>query len=222
MCLVGKKKVLNYYCKGIDKALFFDPLSRQEAIDCGALPPEKCMLIHWGEDLNFIKEYLKNESTSQLSDSSCSYWISSGKERRDYNTIHYIQQHMPVDKFLYIDPSYSYLECLHLTMNAKGVVVTPNQEGLTYCCGITNILEAFALGKPIIAVKNDHYPFDVEKEGCGFYVNSSDGKRIIELIDMINSDDELYMSLSNNAKRISYKYNMELFGNELKQIIDSL
>ena len=44
------------------------------------------------------------------------------------------------------------------------VVVPINEQGLTYCTGHTSIVEALALGKPVIVTDNIYHPIDVEKE----------------------------------------------------------
>lgn len=209
-----KKFLLNIWCKGIDKALFFDPVSLEETVGSGALSLEHCQMVHWGEDLDYIKQLPPPVPGD--------YWVSSGKERRDFKLVNELKELLSEDKFKYIGPEYSHEECQILTLKSKGVIVTPKEDGLTYCCGITNIVEAIAMGKPVICVRNEHYPFDIEKEGCGFYVDCHDTQKILEIVDMIDKDDDLYNSLSQNAVRLSRQYNMNIFGEELINIVESL
>lgn len=204
-----KKKILNFYCKGIDKALFFSPLSMKEAIKSGALPENKCQLIHWGENLDFVKRKLRSNIEKG------SYWLSTGKERRDTIILSEIENKL--ENFLYVRHGMPFHECQIKTCQSMGIVVVPNAEGLTYCTGLTTIVEALALGKPIVSIHNPYFPFDIEKEGCGIYARTSD--EIILAIKKITSDNTLYERMSSNCFRMSKKYNMNVFANELDTII---
>lgn len=207
-----KKMMLNFYCKGIDKALFFSPLSMQEAIINGALPENKCQLIHWGEDLSFINKNLKQYEKKG------DFWLSTGKERRDRVMLSEIENEM--DNFIYVKQGMPFHECQIMTSQSMGIVVIPNAEGLTYCTGLTTVVEACALGKPIVSVRNPYFPFDIEKEKCGIYARTRD--EFIKAINKISTDDALYESMVLNCLRISKKYNMHIFDNELSEIIRKL
>lgn len=82
-------------------------------------------------------------------------------------------------------------------------------------------MEAFALGKPIISVKNLYYPFDIEKEGCGIYVNPSSPCEIVLAIRKIESDDELYRGMCMTSMNMAKRYNMEKYCKELFEIIEN-
>lgn len=114
------------------------------------------------------------------------------------------------------------MDCLQMTLKAKGIIVCPNAEGLNYCTGYTCIMEALALGKPIIYIKNPYYDVDIEKEGAGISVPFNDPDKIVDAIKKVDSNDSLYELMCKNAFRLSKKYNMHVFEQELYSIIDDL
>jgi glycosyltransferase involved in cell wall biosynthesis len=40
--------------------------------------------------------------------------------------------------------------------------------------GLTEALDALALGKPIVATRSPYFPFDIEAAGCGVWVDPGD------------------------------------------------
>lgn len=194
--------------------LFFSPKSLEESVKMG-YPRRKCRLIHWGEDLEFMKRHVGN-----ISDGG--YWLSSGKEHRDFDSIE--KAAYKVNEFSELKilrSGYSYLETLDKTIHCRGVVVIPDRIGLKYCTGLTCVVEAFALGKPIISVRNPYFPFDLEKEGAGVYVKENSPDEIVEAIEKIESDSDLYNRLCQNSSRLAEKYNMQIFSIELYNIIEN-
>lgn len=202
-------------CGGIDRMLFFSPKSLEESVQMG-FPIGKCKLIHWGEDIDYVKPYLE-----KISDGG--FWLSSGKEKRDFYTLDKAAER--VNEFSNMEvmrDGHSYLETLEKTLKCRGIVVIPNSQGLKYCTGLTCIMEAFALGKPIISVRNPYYPFDLEKVGAGLYVNIESPNEIADAIQTIESDNKLYESMCRKSKEMANSYNMRLFAKELYEIIENM
>lgn len=54
--------------------------------------------------------------------------------------------------------------------NDAAIVLVPLKEDTGSMSGITVVFEAMAMGKPVISTRSCYYPFDLEKEGCGIYV----------------------------------------------------
>ena len=51
------------------------------------------------------------------------------------------------------------------------VVIPLKKDHINYCLGLTSIVEAMAMGKPVICTYNPYSPIDIEKEGIGLTVN---------------------------------------------------
>lgn len=110
-------------------------------------------------------------------------------------------------------------QCQQKIAKAQGIVVIPSAAGLTYCTGWTTIVEALAFGKPIICVDNPYYPFNIEKEGCGIYVTNNPND-IRDTILKLQNNPHILMNMKKNALRMSLQYNMAVFREELKEIIE--
>ncbi len=200
---------LSWMMKGYDQLLFFSEKSLEESVKSG-IQRERCKLVHWGADVNNIYSHVSNVKHSD-------YWLSAGKENRDYCTMQKACETLTKRCELRIlQKGMAYKDVLRLTANSKGVLVIPNKKGLNYCTGLTCVVEAFALGKPIVAVRNPYYPFDLEREGCGIYVDLESPQQIVEAIDKIDQDDELYESMCKQSLRMSRTYNMENYMRELE------
>lgn len=58
----------------------------------------------------------------------------------------------------------------HIDLEAQYVVVPINGNGLKYYTDHASIVEAIALGKPVIVTDNPYHSIDVEKEAIGIKV----------------------------------------------------
>jgi glycosyltransferase involved in cell wall biosynthesis len=86
--------------------------------------------------------------------------------------------------------------------------------------GITVIMEALAMGKPIISTVNPLYPFDLEKEKIGLYVDYDDVNGWKHSVNyLINNPDEAREMGERGRFLCEKKYNYNLFSKEvIKQI----
>lgn len=203
---------LSFAMNGYDKILFFSPKSMDESVAAG-VHKEKCQLVHWGADVNYIGNYLREHP--QITQH---YWLSTGKENRDFSTMQAATSMMEEGKIRIIKGGVPYLETLRLTAQCKGVLVIPTLLGLNYCTGLTCIVEALALGKPIVSVRNPYFPFDIEKEGCGLYVSPEAPAEIVAAIQKIEADAVLFDAMCSNSKRLVAIYNMATYVKELNSV----
>ena len=47
-------------------------------------------------------------------------------------------------------------------------------QDFPYTVGLTTLVEAFALGLPVVCTRNPKFEMDIEKEGVGIYVDYND------------------------------------------------
>lgn len=205
-----KKIRLRWILISVDKALFFSPLTLNEVVKAKFIKQSKTQIIHWGEDLDFYK-------INPMTICDEGYWISVGKENRDWATMDMVKKEVG-DNFMIVKGGMTLLECLTLVSKARGVVIVPDNKGLTYCTGYTCLMEALAIGKPIISVKNPYFAIDIEKEGCGIYVDAESPMQIVDAIHYLDARDELRMEMSKKAKNLSTIYNMDAYERELVEV----
>lgn len=59
------------------------------------------------------------------------------------------------------------------TSDCLCVVIPILRSQVNYCVGLTSVVEAMAMGKPIISTRNPYSPVDLEKEQIGFFVDDA-------------------------------------------------
>jgi glycosyltransferase involved in cell wall biosynthesis len=89
--------------------------------------------------------------------------------------------------------------------------------------GLTEVADAIALGKPVIASRSPYFPFDIEAIGCGIWVESEDpcgwARAIAELI----SDDGARLEMGSAGRRFAERHwNYERFCEGLNGLITRL
>ena len=72
-------RVISWMLKGYSVFLFFSQRSLNESVSAG-IPRSKCKMVHWGADLRVMEK-----NNQRAPDSG--YWLSSGKENRDYSLL---------------------------------------------------------------------------------------------------------------------------------------
>jgi len=224
------------------KIFFLSPLSMEESIRSGLISEYQSMLVNWGADLAFYEKV----QHSDLKGSG--YFISTGKESRDFNTLidaftqtdkelriltaphagrnyEYLKSFMGkfhnIDIKLIRNDSYSCFNLARETTDSFCVVVPLLKCEMGFCVGLSSVAEAIALGKPIITTDNPYYPIDVVKENIGLKVDSVDS--------WINAINYLFMHpaeakiMGMNARKLAEtKYNIENSSNEIIKCINSL
>lgn len=205
-----RKRLTDLYLKGIKYAIFFSPKTMEETIASTSLKREQCKLIHWGEDLDYLHKYIDLSHYDN-------YWISTGKENRDVETLSQLES--ICDQFTYVRGGLSLYACQQKVAYSQGIVVIISAKGLSYCTGWTTIVEALAMGKPIICNYNSYWPINIEAEGCGVYVNNNP-QEIASTIKHLAENPDLLVKMRANALRVSKQYNMAIYEKELQNIFD--
>ncbi|SHF41651.1 Glycosyltransferase involved in cell wall bisynthesis [Bacteroides luti] len=245
----GKNSIERLYYKflyrAFDQIFFHSPLNMEESLATGFITKEQTATLHWGVELDFYKEI--NKSTNKNNE----FFISTGKENRDFNIL--LQSFSKTDFKLEIytnkinfTQDYSFLleykqkfpnisiniiennrlsmfELSKKSAESYCIVISLSKELCNYCVGHTSIVEALALGKPIIVSANDYHPIDVEKEHIGIKVKSSDPSDWIKAITYLYEHKEEAKIMGENGKRLAReKYNIEICANEILDSITSL
>lgn len=177
------------FYRGIDDMFFFS----QKLIDDSLRSPKarsgRMHLGHWGADLEMYDRIMHADGTSARAG-----FVSTGKEMRDMPTLvgAFNRTDAPLD--IYLNRSnggFSYEQLfarLHTNDNIRvnfvhalipyelarkvnrAACVVICCEETKYTVGLTTVVEALALGLPVLCSRNPQIPIDLEHEGCGISI----------------------------------------------------
>jgi glycosyltransferase involved in cell wall biosynthesis len=224
------------YKNGVDSLLFFNETIYRKSEEYGRLSKND-LFSEWGADLDFFTKFIDQQSQPPTLD----YIYSTGGTGRDFNTL--IKAFRDIDFNLKvttkrderlqenISPNIiidsSVKPGLHSVgllrkeyYNSLAVAISLQKTGHLWPVGITVIMEALALAKPIISTVNSMYPFDLEKEKIGFYVDYYDVQGWKDRVNyLVKNPDEAREMGERGRWLCEKKYNYNLFSdNVIKQI----
>ena len=217
------------FYKGIDRMFFFSEVLLSESLKTKKLKKENAFVVHWGGDLAFYDRLIAKRQTS-------SHFISTGRENRDFITLirafsqltescdiyttrfggRVSDYELLVQKEIGVlkeNIHFHIVDSTHLEMAEK----TNNAFAILICCldfpytvGLTSLVEALALGLPILSTDNPTFPFDVEKEQVGIKIAYGEVNGWVEAIQYLSSHPEKAKRLGENARRLAERtYNLE-------------
>ncbi len=225
--------------RGIDQMLLFSDKLIETSLKSSKAKANRMQVCHWGADLESYdrmkKEYPVEEHEG---------FISTGKDKRDMPTLIrafsatgqelsiYIAYNASGDNYLEILNDLRPSENIHINF-IKGLI--PNElaqkvwtsKCVTICCqetnyavGLTTLIEALALGLPVIATRNSTYPFDIEKEGVGVIVPYYDSVAWEKAIRLIINNPKEAENMGKKARKLAEDiYNLDNCAREVSEII---
>lgn len=190
--------------KGADEMLFFSQKIIDDSVKAEMTNAEKFHIGHWGADLKFYDCLLSEKPQRQG-------FISSGKEMRDMPTLFkaFAKTNAIIDAYLpsngggvdytkalgdsvfpdnihlHLDSGLTYPQ-IAAEVNRHSCVCICCQE-TNYTVGLTTVVEALALGIPILSTRNPQFPFDIDKEGVGITIPYYDVDSWVKAINYIES-----------------------------------
>lgn len=168
-------------------------------------------------------------------------FISTGKENRDFATLlkAFAETGLPVDIYTTRDKSYEqllkqYASYTNIRAHFTGGII-PHQLAIevcrskvvVICCldfpytvGLTTLVEALALGLPVICSRNPKFEMDIEKEGAGIYVDYNDTEGWKQAINYLHTHPEEAQRMGANGRKLAEReYNLEHYSRELAEIL---
>lgn len=224
-----------------DKILFHSKINMEESIQKKLVMRERCEFLYWGDDLDYIDQ--------NISISQGKFFLSTGRECRDFPTlISAFSKYSDIPLYIYTNKinyglNYDYLEeeqgkysniiiefveksaetTLKLAQKAAEclcVVIPLNSKDINYCLGLTSVVEAMALGKPIISTRNPYSPVDLEKEGIGIFVD--DEESWIKAINFIYYNPIIANEMGVKARKLAEdRFNIHKCAEQIDRIISS-
>ncbi len=112
----------------------------------------------------------------------------------------------------------------HYAGSAAVLITTIPDPRKEHALGFTNLIEALAMGKPIIHTRTGAVTdeIDVEREGCGIAVPPADPSALAEAMNFIARHPDRAAEMGRASRRLSEeKYNMGRFSTRLNQLFAS-
>lgn len=220
------------FYRGMDYMIFFSEKLMQDSLPSKKADPRRMSMVHWGADLDYY-DHLQPDGQHP------SFFISTGKELRDYETLLMAFQETGLPLTLYAEKKrQAYFEELHPGENIKmhyGDRPIPHEIALMVaqsrcvciCCqesnytvGLTTVVEALALGLPILCTRNPQMPMDIETEGCGFWIEPQDVEGWKEKLRYIADHPEESKAMGQRGRALAEQYyNIKQCGKEVAMII---
>ena len=89
-----------------------------------------------------------------------------------------------------------------------------------YTVGLTTLVEAFALGLPVICNRNTKFEMDIEKEEAGIYVDYNDIEGWKRAIHYLSTHPEEAQRMGANGRKLAEReFNLEHYSRELSEIL---
>ncbi len=228
--------------RGIDHLFFFSESLISESLKSSKAKESRMQVCHWGVDLENYDRLMKEYPVEKHEG-----FISTGKEKRDMPTL--IRAFSATGQELSVYVAYNaygdnYLEILNDLRPSANIHINfingfiPNElaqkvwasKCVAICCqetnyavGLTTLVEALALGLPVIATGNAAYPFDIEKEGVGIVVPYYDSVAWEKAIRYIVSNPGDAAVMGRKARALAEKiYNLDNCAKEVAEAIVAL
>lgn len=236
-----RERASRLYYRGIDHLFMFSDAIAEMSMLSVKCRKERISVAHWGADLDYYDRFMREHREQRAG------FISSGMERRDMPTL--ISAFNNTGLPLRIFSIKSYLgndyESIIGKMELRGnIEVTFNDrlmiDELTaevnraacvvICCqptnytvGLTTVVEALALGIPIICSRNPQMPMDLEAEGCGLLVDYGDVGGWERATRFIAEHPEEAERMGKRGRKLAEKlYNIRRCTSEMSAVIKKL
>lgn len=227
-----RESLARIFYHGMDHMIFFSEKLMHDSLQSQKADPARMSMVHWGADLAFY-DSLKPDGTQPC------LFISTGKELRDYKTLTEAFNHTGQPLTLYTAKeqreAFKNLEVkdnidLHFgtrLMPYELSLLVAQSQCVCICCqtsnytvGLTTVVEAMALGIPILCTRNPQMPMDLEAEGCGIYMEPYDTAGWERAIQYIISHPEEAKEMGRKGRLLAEKYyNVEQCGREVAQLL---
>ena len=244
-----RESLARLFYRGMDHMIFFSEKLMQDSLLSKKADPKRMSMVHWGADLEYYDALqtppnlpLKGRLNDSLPlrEGRGRSFISTGKELRDYETLLKAFQETGLPLTLYVEKKrQAYFEGLNLLgSNVEihygdrpipheiALMVAQSQcdciccQESNYTVGLTTVVEALALGLPILCTRNPQMPMDIEAEGCGFWIEPKDIEGWKEKLQYIANHPEEAKAMGRKGRLLAEKYyNVKQCGKEVVELI---
>lgn len=225
------------FYRGFDRMIFFSQKLIDDSVGIGKASPDRMVLGHWGADLEFYDRVME-------ADRCRSGFISTGKELRDMPTLiaAFNAEGLPlriftgrktggVDYERVIDSCHpkdnigvNYVEglcpaALSREVDGASCVVICCQP-TRYTVGLTTVVEALAMGLPVVCSRNPQIPVDFDGWRCGLTVAYGDVDGWRTAIRYIADHPDEARAMGRRGREVAERlFNDEKCGEEVAALI---
>lgn len=125
---------------------------------------------------------------------------------------------------LNVQPKEGYMNYFHLMklFNRARVLAIPLLPGLSLA-GLTGLMDALAMGKPVICTRHPLIDLDIEKEGIGFWVEAGDVEGWSRALSFFEKNPEEAQSMGKRGRALVDKgLNSIGFAEQIMNLFDKL
>jgi glycosyltransferase involved in cell wall biosynthesis len=224
--------------EGNDHIMCLSQALKDDLIDEFHLRPERLSVVEWGTDLPFYSMVAPpaEPDTQPLI-------LAIGKTYRDYPTLLKaiaplncqlkiccfatagIQSalELPVNAACY-DGALPWQQVLQEYRKAYAIAIPLAEYPAKpkNAVGLTTLLEAMAMGKPVIMTRNDlsHYVVDIEAEGIGLWVKTGDIQGWETALQYLLTNPDVAATMGKKARQLAeQKMNLEVFSQKVATVL---
>jgi len=113
----------------------------------------------------------------------------------------------------------------HYPRSAGSLVIMKNDPTEYTANGFTNLIEALAVGQPVIVTRTGALPgeIDVEKAGCGLHVPPDDPDALAKAMEQLMADPARARAMGDKGRQlIETHYNTDRYANDVHKFFESL
>ena len=221
------------FYRGMDHMIFFSEKLMQDSLLSKKADPKRMSMVHWGADLEYYNALLASHKGERA-------FISTGKELRDFETLiqAFHETGLPLTLFAekkrqaYFEPLLAGKQNIEVHYGDRPIPheiaqYVAQSQCVCICCrksnytvGLTTVVEALALGLPILCTRNPQMPIDIEAEGCGFWLEPIDIEGWKEKLLYIANHPEEAKSMGQRGRVLAEQYyNVKQCGKEVANIL---
>jgi glycosyltransferase involved in cell wall biosynthesis len=236
---VRRSPIAKLIIGGIDRCVFISKSVRDDFMTRFDLPEERTHVLSWGFDASYYET-----GGIGVKEPKGRFIVSAGKTHRDYNTL--VKAFRDVNctlkiycsgdtapdrslvsenvKVVYSHPlqaAIPYNELLREYRSAYAIAIPLTSTGKLM--GLTGLLDALVLGKPLIMTRNACIDVDIEAEGVGIWVAPGDVEGWKRAVNRLLENPDKAKEMGERGKElVSRKLSIANFGADLARILKSV
>ncbi|PSB24812.1 glycosyltransferase [Stenomitos frigidus] len=201
---------------------------------------KKMDFIGWGADLPFYDAGSQDVATIASSPTI----VSAGKTERDHDTLvkaclniecalkvycsaNTIPRIINLPDRIQIHASHSAHNAVSyqelLTAYRKAFAIAIPLTKTHNLAGLTSLIDAIAVGKPVVMTRNQHIELDIEKERIGLWVEPEDVQGWQQAIAYLLANPEEAAAMGDRGRRLcEKKYNLDVFTDTLAKTLNQV
>lgn len=217
-----REAMARIFYHGMDKMIFFSQKLVDDSLKSPKARKERMFIVPWGADIDFYDRLMEKQGNTGRTG-----FVSTGKEMRDMPTLvnAFNKTNYHIDIYIRTQAGNINYETvfnqLERNDNVKVIFtegIIPNELGaivnkaacIAVCCketnytvGLTTVVEALALGIPLICSRNPQIPIDIDKEGCGITVEYGDVDGWVKAINYISAHPEEAAEMGRRGRKLA-------------------